>query len=199
MYKLITTLHLKQNANDSYIQNYAIELATLTGMRVGELAALKWECVEENFLKIDYSEHRMDYEDKPCEYYIGEPKNQKHRQFPMSDELRALFKKIKEVHKKYGITSEYVFPNEEGSVNSHTITCAMSRRCKDAGIDTRSIHAIRRTVSSHLRTVLPIATVANMLGHLEETNNKHYNYDVTEDNIKVNCLKEMYQTFQIVA
>lgn len=199
MQKLITTLHTKQKSNDSYIQNYAIELATLTGMRVGELAALKWECIEEKFLKIDYSEHRIDYEDKPCEYYVGEPKNQKHRQFPMSDELKVLFKQIKEVHKKYGITSEYVFANEEGRVNSHTITCAMSRRCKDAGIDTRSIHAIRRTVSSHLRTVLPVATVANMLGHLEETNNKHYNYDVTEDKIKVNCLKEMYQTFQKVA
>ena len=81
-------------------------------------------------------------------------------------------------------------------MNSHTIPCAMSRRCKDAGIDTRSIHVIRRTVSSHLRTVLPVATVANMLGHLEETNERHYNYDVTTDEVKVNYLKEMYETFK---
>ena len=69
----------------------------------------------------------------------------------------------------------------------------------DAGIEARSIHAIRRTVSSHLRAVLPIATVANMLGHLEETNDKHYNYDISEDKIKVNCLKEMYHTFREIA
>lgn len=199
MNKLITTLHEKQASNDLYVQNYAIELATLTGMRVGELAALKWECIEDDVLRIDYSEHRIDYEDKSCSYYIGEPKNRKHRTFPMCDEIRTLLGKVKAVQEKYGITSEYVFANKDGRVNSHTISCAMTRRCKDAGIDTRSIHAIRRTVSSHLRTVLPVATVANMLGHLEETNDRHYNYDVTKDKIKVDCLKEMYQTFQKVA
>ena len=199
MQKLITTLHEKQKSNELYIQNYAIELATLTGMRVGELAALRWDCVEETILRIDYSEHRLDYEDKSCEYYIGEPKNGKHREFPMSDEIRTLLNRVKAVQEKYGIVSEYVFANKEGRVNSHTISCAMTRRCKDAGIEPRSIHAIRRTVSSHLRAVLPVATVANLLGHLEETNERHYNYDISEDKVKKECLKEMYQTFQKVA
>lgn len=199
MQKLIATLHDKQSSNDLYVQNYAIELATLTGMRVGELAALKWECVKDEILQIDYSEHRIDYDDKSCEYYIGEPKNRKHREFPMSDEIEELLNKVRAVQKKYGITSEYVFVNKNGRVNSHTISCAMTRRCKDAGIDTRSIHAIRRTVSSHLRTKLPVATVAKMLGHLEDTNDKHYNYDVTENEMKVTCLKGMYQTFRKVA
>lgn len=138
-------------------------------------------------------------ENKACEYYIGEPKNRKHRAFPTSDEIKTLLNKVKTIQEKYGIVSEYVFANKEGRVNSHTISCAMSRRCKDAGIDTRSIHAIRRTVSSHLRAVLPVATVANMLGHLEETNNKHYNYDIITDELKATCLKEMYKTFKKVA
>ena len=196
MSKLITTLHVKQAENDLYIQNYAIELATLTGMRVGELAALRWDCIECDSLRIDYSEHRIDYDDKSCEYYIGEPKNNKHRTFPMWDEIRTLLDRIKNAQLKHGITSEYVFANKSGRVNSHTISCAMARRCKDAGIEARSIHAIRRTVSSHLRTVLPVATVANMLGHLEETNDRHYNYDVTTTEFKTTCLKEMYKTFK---
>lgn len=199
MNKLIATLHEKQAQNELYVQNYAIELATLTGMRVGELAALRWECIEDKFLRIDCSEHRIDYEDKTCEYYIGETKNGKHRFFPLWDEIKTLLEKVKSVQTKYGITSEYIFANKNGRVNSHTISCAMTRRCKDAGIDTRSIHAIRRTVSSYLRTYLPVATVAYMLGHLEETNDKHYNYDVSTDEAKVSCLKEMYQTFKQVA
>ena len=196
MAKLIAVLHEKQALNELYVQNYAIELAALTGMRVGELAALKWTSVDEGALHIDYSEHRVDYEDKPCEYYIGEPKNHKHRTFPMSDEIRTLLDRIKKMQAENGISSEYVFADKNGRVNSHTISCAMTRRCKDAGIATRSIHAIRRTVSSHLRTVLPVATVANMLGHLEETNDRHYNYDVTTDEAKTVCLKEMYRTFR---
>lgn len=196
MNKLITTLHAKQAENELYIQNYAIELATLTGMRVGELAALRWDCIDCDFLRIDYSEHRIDYEDKSCEYYIGEPKNNKHRTFPMCDEIRTLLDRIKNVQAAHGIQSDFVFANKNGRVNSHTISCAMTRRCKDAGIEVRSIHAIRRTVSSHLRTVLPVATVANMLGHLEETNDRHYNYDVTTVELKTTCLKEMYKTFK---
>lgn len=199
MFKLITILHEKQAEKELYVQNYAIELATLTGMRVGELAALKWECITDNTLKIEYSEHRSDYADKQCEYYIALPKNGKIREFPLSEDIKNLFARIREVHKKYGIVSEYVFANKQGRVNSHTISCAMSRRCKDAGIDARSIHAIRRTVSSHLRSDLPVATVAYMLGHLEETNDKHYNYDVTTNAEKITCLKAMYQTFKHTA
>ena len=58
MAKLIATLHNKQIEDDLYIQNYAIELATMCGMRVGELSALKWDCVEDEVLRIEYSEHR---------------------------------------------------------------------------------------------------------------------------------------------
>ena len=148
---------------------------------------------------IKYSEHRLDYEDKTCEYYIGEPKNGKCRKFPMNKELKELFERIKTVQAENGITNEFVFANVDGRVNSHTISCAMSRRCEDAGIDKRSVHAIRRTVSSHLRTTLPKATVANMLGHLPETNDKHYNYDVTPTETKVTSLNEMYKEFRDVA
>lgn len=199
MAKLIATLHNKQIEDDLYIQNYAIELATMCGMRVGELSALKWDCVEDEVLRIEYSEHRLDFDDKPCEYYIGETKNRKVREFPMTSAMKNLFERIREVHKKYGITSEFVFANKEGRVNSHTITCAMTRRCEDANIDVKSIHAIRRTISSHLRTILPIASVANLLGHLEETNEKHYNYDILTQKIKLECVTHMYETYSKVA
>ena len=38
-----------------------------------------------------------------------------------------------------------------------------------------------------------------MLGHLEETNEKHYNYDVTPTETKVTSLNEMYKEFKNVA
>ncbi len=199
MSRLITTLHQKERENESYIQNYAIELATMCGLRVGELVALKWECVGDDYLKIDFSEHRLDYKDKSCEYIIGEPKCGKHRQFPMTNEMKDLFTRIKEMQTKYHIESEYVFANEYGRINSHTISCAMTRRCNDAKIPTRSIHAIRRTISSQLRAMLPIASVACLMGHIEETNEKHYNYDIINDEVKIEHLTNMYNAFKKVA
>ncbi len=99
----IEVLHQRQIGGVVYIQDYAIELATLTGMRVGELAALKWECISKDELSINYSEHRMDFDDKPCEYYIGEPKNGKCRPFPMSDEIQALLDRVKAVQTEHGL------------------------------------------------------------------------------------------------
>ena len=42
-----------------------------------------------------------------------------------------------------------------------------------------------------LRTVLPAKAVANMLGHLELTNDLCYNYDTTVDNEKRSALSEV--------
>ena len=41
------------------------------------------------------------------------------------------------------------------------------------------------------RNTLPIKAVANMLGHLEQTNEAFYNYDVTELQQKKNALEQL--------
>ena len=99
MTKLIATLHQKQSEDELYIQNYAIELATMCGMRVGELSALKWDCVEDEVLRIEYSEHRLDFDDKPCEYYIGETKNRKVREFPMTSAMKIFLRELEKFTK----------------------------------------------------------------------------------------------------
>lgn len=45
--------------------DYAIELALLTGMRVGEIAALHWSDIDNKHIHVDFSEHRIDYKDRP--------------------------------------------------------------------------------------------------------------------------------------
>ena len=172
-----------------YMPDYAIELAMLTGMRVGELAALKWECIDEHVIHIDYSEHRLDYKDRPSELIIDEPKNGKHRVVPVTDEIMELFSRIRSITASY---NGFVFVREDGSrYTAHTISCAVCRRAEEAGISSTSIHEIRRTVSSMLRVVLPPRAVANMLGHLELTNDLYYNYDTTEEIEKRRALSEV--------
>ena len=182
-----------------YIQDYAIELAMLTGMRVGELAALRWSSITDDYIIIKESEHRLDYSDKTCEYIISGTKNGKIRHFPVTSEIRSLLARIRSVLDEKKINNEFVFSDKDGRVNSHTISCAINRRCEDVGIDKKSIHAIRRTVSSNLRKVLPIATVANLLGHLEETNEQHYNYDVLDIKTKITHIENYYNEFLFTA
>ncbi len=192
MQMLLIALHNAESKSELYMPNYAIELAMITGMRIGELAALKWECVKNDGIHIDYSEHRLDYEDKSSEYIIGEPKNGKHRVFPMVKKARALFKKIKALQKKNNIVNEFVFADSQGRYSESKIGLAMKRRCENAKIKNKSIHSIRRTVSSNLRKILPAATVANMMGHLESTNDTYYNYDTLTMDYKIEVISNLW-------
>ena len=173
-----------------YMPDYAIELAILTGMRVGEISALHWTDIDSVFIHIDYSEHRLDYADKKCELVIGEPKNGKHRIVPITDDIRNLLNKIRAL----GIQSSdrFIFVRQDGTrYTAHDISCAVDRRASEAGIKKTSIHGIRRTVSSQLNTVLSQKDVASMLGHSERVNERHYNYSTAENTAKIQALTQV--------
>ncbi len=166
-----------------YMPNYAIELAALTGMRAGELSALPYKSINRKtgFLHIDYSEHRIDYEDRQ-EYVIDEPKNLKHRKFPLTDAILELFDRIEAL----GLDSEFIFVRKDGTrYTGHDISCACERRAKEAGLDPVRIHKIRRTVASiMLENGVPINTISNLLGHTEYVDRIHYQHDITGDKEK---------------
>ncbi len=176
--------HLEKYPN--YMPDYAILLAILTGMRVGEIVALKWECVTDDYIYVDYSEHRLDYEDH-IEYVVGEPKNQKHRIIPVTKDISDLLKTIC----KYSVGDTWVFANNNGRITENAVSSAVRRRSESAGIKRTSIHEIRRTVSSYLNTVLPREAVANMLGHLPTTNEQFYDFDISSLELKTEALEKM--------
>jgi len=170
-----------------YMPDYAIELAILTGMRVGELAALHWTDIDNDFIHIDYSEHRLDYSDKPSELIIGEPKNGKHRTLPLTDDMKTVLSKVKALGLKG--KDNFIFVHEDGTrYTAHDISCAIDRRASEAGIKKTSIHGVRRTVSSLLNTVLEQKAVADMLGHSEKVNEQYYNYSTAENSEKTKAL-----------
>lgn len=174
----------------TYMPDYAIELSLLTGMRVGELAALEWSAVTNDAVHIVQAEQRMDYANKPCELVIGEPKNGRHRMIPLTDDLRELFRRISEV--VHGRKEGFVFVQKSGKrYTAHDISCAVKRRASEAGIKKTSIHGIRRTVSSMLNTLLPTTAVAALLGHSEIVNERHYDYDVAANNEKISALQRV--------
>lgn len=173
-----------------YMPDYAIELAMLTGMRVGELSALHCSDIDNDFIHVDYSEHRYDYEDKKSELVIGEPKNGKHRVIPITPQIKHLLKRIKSLEVQN--TDDFIFARPDGTrYTAHDISCAVDRRASEAGVKKTSIHGIRRTVSSLLNTVLSQKDVASMLGHSEQVNERHYNYSTADDSMKLRALSQV--------
>lgn len=160
-----------------YIPVYAIEMAILTGMRAGELPALRWDRITDNCIWIDSSEKSNP---KKTEFYIGKTKTGKPRPFPIDDEIRKLLDTIKAVQKEYGYESEYVFANEKGRIHSRQMHECLKTKCRQVKIKARGITALRKTFNSALRCNGVSAVVAaQLLGHTVETNNKYYTFDNT--------------------
>lgn len=161
-----------------YIPTYAVHLAALTGMRVGELAALRWDSITEEYIIIDKSEK---YDRSTKEYFIDSTKNEKERIFPITQEISELLNKIKNSEMKAGYICEWVFANENGRIHAPVISSCLKNKCKQIGITEVGIHAYRRTLNSKMKCDGVSTTVAaSLLGHTEEVNDKYYTFDVTD-------------------
>jgi integrase len=180
-----------QSKIPGYMPDYAIRLALFTGMRIGELAALKWSCVDDMYIHIDFSEHRLDYNGRRSDIVVGEPKSRKHRLIPITKDIRSLLDEIRSASIHYD-ENGCVFTNEFGDrCTAGIIGNATTKRFKEAGIAHGSIHRIRRTVSSMLNQFLPQKDVSALLGHTETVNEMYYNYSTADTKEKASALSQL--------
>ena len=168
--------------NPAYIPTYAVELAALTGMRVGEISALTWDCVFDEYILINKSEK---YNRNTKEYYISDTKNKKSRMFPVTPEIEKLLQQIKKVELQNGFLSEFVFSNKSGRIHVNVISSCIKNKCRQLGITEKGIHAYRKTLNSKMRRDGVSSTVAaSLLGHSKEVNDAYYTFDVADLNMK---------------
>ncbi len=186
LHKFLLSVNEHLEKYPDYMPDYAILLGALTGMRIGEIVALKWECVDDDFIHVDYSEHRHDYGDH-SEIVVGEPKSRKHRLVPVTKDISDLLDTVR----SHSVDDTWVFADKGGRITENAVSDACRRRSSEAGIQRTSIHEIRRTVSSYLNTMLPREAVANMLGHLPTTNERFYDYDISSRTVKVEALEKL--------
>lgn len=168
-----------------YIPTYAVEFATLTGFRVAEISALKWDSITDEYIIVDKSEK---YNRKTKEYYIDKTKNQKERIFPLTTEIKDLLNRVKKAEMKSGYICEWVFANENGRIHAPIISSCTKNKCRQVGITEKGIHAYRKTVNSKMRcNGVSSVVAASLLGHSQEVNEEYYTFDVAslEDKIKV--------------
>lgn len=185
LYEQFEQDHLKK---PNYIPTYAVEFATLTGMRVGEIAALSWDRITDDYIIIDRSE-KSDSTEK--NFWIANTKNSKNRIFPMTAEIKALLDRVKTVEMEYGYYCEWVFADENGRIHKNMISYCMKAKCRQAHITQRGIHAFRKTLNSRMRcNGVPVTVAAALLGHSEEVNRLYYTFDVTDIKEKSRIISE---------
>ena len=162
---------------------YAILLSVETGMRVGELCALKWDDVQADAIHI-HAQQLMYKENGRNYYYVDWTKDEKGfsqggRRFPITIEIRNLLSEIKSVQDSLGIKSEYVFCNREGRwIYTKAYSDCLRALCRSLGFQVTNNHAFRMSLNSNVFIPLgiPVTERARLLGHSVETNEKYYSY-----------------------
>lgn len=139
--------------------------ASRTGLRLGELLALKWEKVnwQSKYIVIDSSFRNGQ---------LTEVKNEKPRNVDMSDQLIATLKalniKRKEEALKAGSNEvePIIFHTKGGYTSQNSVRNVWKRILEKAKLDHRKFHTIRHTFASLLISKgKSLAYIKDMLGH----------------------------------
>ena len=187
--KLQTRYELDLDKHPDSIPVYAVIFASLTGMRVGEIAALTWNCVNDDYILVDKSQK---YNPKTKQYFIDTTKNTKIRKFPITEEISELLKEVKKIEAKRGFLTDYIFSDSDGPINFRKISSCIKNKCRQTGIETYGIHAYRRTVNSVMAlNGVPTNIRASLLGHSKEVNEKYYTFDASTMDDKVAIMSKV--------
>ena len=184
------------------INGYAINLSTYTGVRVGELCALKWNDIEEFFIWIHAQIVEGDRTTGQamvwnyCPYTKNERKKSSKtgRHFPLNDDIRMLLNEIKQKQLELGTYSEdgYIFIRENGEpINPNSYSKSLKKLMDKLGYHVTNNHAFRKSVNSNVLIPMGFDEVqrAELLGHSPEVNLNNYTYKRLDDT------NEIYKRF----
>lgn len=123
----------------------------LTGMRKGEVEHLTWPDVSFE-LGVIFIQEKPDLNWKP---------KTDERLVPMSPTLREILS----LQYASRTSDRFVFPNKEGNRDTHILE-KLRTLCRQAGIKTATVHALRHSFGAHLRMAgVSLADIGDLLGH----------------------------------
>lgn len=159
---------------------FAIE----TGVRAGELCALKWEDIKETAIHIHAQQLWIRENGKKVYYYDTCTKNEKGisqdgREFPLTRKIKGILSELREKQLELGIDSEFIFCNEDGNwIKTDAYETFLRRLCQSKGFKVTNNHALRMSLNSNVLIPMNISVAdrAAMLGHSIQTNLQYYSF-----------------------
>ncbi len=175
---LLTDLAFTKYRTNNNILYLMIPLFFLTGMRLGELAALKFEDVHKNYILVHQMYGRQavmgdDGKWDTSRYEVVDKLklNAEPRKVKITPDVKTVINKIKAFYWQCGNKSqEYLFIDKKGQIPSQaTVDRMFYRMCDSLGILRRSPHKVRKTyISTLIDGGLNLNFICEQVGHEDE-------------------------------
>lgn len=184
------------NKNPS-INGLGVIFAFETGMRCGEISALKYSDLQGNILHVQRTEERGKDETGKNVYTVREStkgRNYKGRDIYLSDSAVETFNRIR----AYNPDGEYMFINKNGKrMIGSSFTQKLYSVCNAVGVPRRSLHKTRKTYASTLhRGNVPSKLIQSQLGHKQFTTTmKYYIFNNNTEQENLQLIQEAISTF----
>lgn len=146
------------------------------GLRVGELAALKWSDVDWKRKVINIQ--RQESEGK-TEEYVKSDSSAGYRELPLNDRLIRLLKRLQ---RDSGNLSGYIFTDAQGqrktvsAIQKRLIYAQVGKGGDGAGSTVKRIHCQRRTVATKIAKARGLEAARQWLGHADLQTTLRYIY-----------------------
>ena len=149
---------------------FGILLSLFTGIRIGELCALRWENVslEDNTIRITSTMQRLqDYDgETKTKILIGSPKSDtSQRTIPLTDQAAELCGRMYPQSK-----AAYVLTGTEKYMEPRTLQYRLEKYTGDCGLEGVHFHTLRHTFATRCVEVgFEIKSLSEILGHASTT------------------------------
>ena len=166
-----------------------ILVALYTGLRVGELCALKWEDIGKESITVRRTMQRLKSENADgTELHVGSPKTKTSlRTIP----IPSFLQKQIEPFRSPELAESYFLATTAGEViEPRTMQYRFHRCLKEAGIEKANFHALRHTFATRcVEAGFEIKSLSEILGHanVQTTLNKyvHSSFDLKRANMEL--------------
>lgn len=162
------------------LTDLAILFAIYTGMRVGEIVALKWEDIKDDCVYVNRTQIRYKDENGKVVHEIRDfPKTEAGiRHVVIVSELQQIIKRLRTVNP----FTEYVFETKGRCIPKHSVCTRLYYLCDILSFQRKGMHAIRKYYATKLINAgVEEIIIINQMGHTDFQTTKDYYYKNNND------------------
>ena len=157
------------------LNDFAILFAIYTGMRVGEILALRWEDIKDGYIHVNRTQIRYHDEYGRVIHEIRDfPKTEAGiRDVVIVPELESVIKALRKVNP----FTEYLFEKNDKCIHKHSVCTRLYYLCDKFQFPRKGMHSLRRFYATKLINAgVEEIVIISQMGHTNYNTTKSYYY-----------------------